>query len=598
MLRVSAAVGALLLSASAWGAPLPANPGGLKEVPAAAPLVVHLRGVEGTADRLFTLVGQVEPKAEGMLRQEFAKFMEKGERGRKLRGLAKDGPIFVAFTEMPKVGNEPKLAVIAAVTNYAAFRDNLLTEEERKALKKDDAGVETTTLDGKPVWFIDRRGYAVVTPNKEVAGVLARRGAGLDTRISKELGGRLAAADLGVYVSMDVFNKDYAKQIKEARETIDGFLKLTLEVVPKEQRAGLEMVQKAVGPTFQAVEDSQGLLLAIELRPAGLNLHAQTELRAGTATARALRETKVSAFKDLGHLPAGQMVYTGVQTSPAVIQAVGGLLFGALVEADSDAAKKVQTAIDGLVKAGPGTRLECSALPLQGLQAWSYEKPAEAAAAQLKLFQGLAAGATFQQGQLKEKPEIKKNAQKYDGFEFHSVKLVWDVEKMLAGQGAALPEEAQKKMLEALKTILGESVTVWFGATDKQLIQVTARDWETARKLLDGYLKQEGGIGPKGNFKEVRQELPAEATFLVVVDLAKYAFVILRLTRPFLEDQFAPLKNLPAAAPEGKPSFVGLAVGLHPDRGGLNLYLSTAAIKDAYQSIAKPLMGQKEARQR
>ena len=94
--------------------------------------------------------------------------MKNGIAGRKLRGLAKNGPIFVAFLEMPKPTEpEPKIAIIAAVTNYAAFRDNILTDGEKKNLKPGD-GYESTVGDfnGQNLFFVDKKHYVVVTPRK------------------------------------------------------------------------------------------------------------------------------------------------------------------------------------------------------------------------------------------------------------------------------------------------------------------------------------------------------------------------------------------------------------------------------------------------
>jgi len=491
---------------------------------------------------------------------------------------------------MPRPREEPKVAVFVAVTNYKEFRDNALTDDEKKALKTED-GVESTIVSGQTIFFLDRKTVAVVTNSKETAVQLARKPAGLDTKISKELGGKLQASDLGVYLSMDVFNKDYAEQIKEAHKTIDDLIKTGLDQVGKEQRAGLEMIQKAIGPIFQAVEDSQGLLLSVELRETGLNLHMQSELRAGTPSSKALQEAKVSAFKDLGHLPEGQMFYTGMQASPALIKAMGTVLFGVINEPDAEAAKKVQAAVAELVKAGPSTRLDSAAIPVQSLQVWTYNNPAEAVDATLQLVQALAAGSMFQSAQLKEKPVIKKNAEKHGDLTFHSIKLTWDLDKMLGASAGQLPEEAQKKMKESLKTMLGDGLTIWLGTDRKHLLQIAAKDWATAEKLLGSYLKNQDGVSEKGNFKEVRKELPAEATVLLVIDLVKYAAAVLQYAKPLLENQFPLPRNFPAAPPKGKVSFVGAAVALQPDRGGFDFYVSTAAMKDVYEAFVVPFLG-------
>ena len=49
---------------------------------------------------------------------------------------------------------------------------------------------------GKTAYFIERRGYAVITADEDVAKSLVKKGAGLDKKISPELGAKLLASDL------------------------------------------------------------------------------------------------------------------------------------------------------------------------------------------------------------------------------------------------------------------------------------------------------------------------------------------------------------------------------------------------------------------
>src|SRR5262249_1091614 len=156
--------------------------------------------------------------------------------GRKLDGLAKDGPIFVVFTEMPHPGTEPKVAVIAAVTNYEDFRNGILKEDERKKLKKDGA-IESTTLDnGESIFLIDRKGFVVATPSKDVADALAKNPAGLAGKVSETVATKFLASDIGLFVNLDPINKEYAEQIKQMREKAEEGFKQIEEQVGKGQQ--------------------------------------------------------------------------------------------------------------------------------------------------------------------------------------------------------------------------------------------------------------------------------------------------------------------------------------------------------------------------
>src|SRR5437868_3334075 len=266
----AALLGLLLAAPAARPAPVPGERGGLDQVPATAPLVIHVRGAEGTKDRITALVKNALPELAPHVENQLQAWWKDGIDGRKLRGLAKDGPIFVAFTEMPKPGAErPPMAVIAAVTSYTEFRDGFLKEDERKGLKEVAKGIEMAAEpNGRDnIYFVNKKDYVVLTPTEEIAKAFVKKQAGLDGRLSKELAGKLLAADVGVYLAMDAFNKDYADQIKQAKEAIDGVRTQAEENVGKSQKSSIDLARKALGPIFQAVQDSQGIRVTREFRP-------------------------------------------------------------------------------------------------------------------------------------------------------------------------------------------------------------------------------------------------------------------------------------------------------------------------------------------
>jgi hypothetical protein len=587
------AVAALLLGSVALAAPVPGDPSALKEVPATAPLVIHVRGVQGVAERFIDLLNQIAPKETAGIRTTLQMFLKDGVNGRKVQGLAKDGPIFVVFTDVPRAGEEPKIAVIAAVTNYRAAVDNLLQEDERKALKKSDAGYESTTMDnGKAIYLIDRKGYAVVTHAKDLAESLLRKPAtGLDSRISPELGAKLLASDVGAYLSMDQFNKEYSEQIKAARNLGEQFIRMSKDAAGKYERSHLELVEKAIGPIFQAVEDSQGLLLALEQRPAGIALNFQSDVRRGTPTGKFLAQAQISAFQDFERLPAGQMFYTAIQPSLAMFQVMGGMMFGVMANLEGKEMKEAKEAVDQLIKARPLSQIGAATMPPAGLQVWTYADANQAMAAQMKLLESLTSGSGFLSGALKEKPVIKPRAQKYGSFEFTSVKVVWDLEKMLGESAANLGEDKKKAMLEMMKKMLGEEAHIWYGTDGKQVVQVAASNWESAEKLLEAYFNSKAPVGPLGNFRAVRKELPAETSIVVLFDLVRYIAAILEYTGPILQGAVPLPANYPPPLPPGKaPSFAGAAITMRPERGSMDLYFSTQAIKDAFETFVQPLL--------
>jgi hypothetical protein len=588
----SAALAALLLAAGpAAAAPAPGERTGLSHVPASAPIVIHIKGVEGVKGRLIALIKEALPEMAPQIIPHLEEGFKEALQGRKLAGMSKDGPIFIVFTEVPKPGVEPpKMAVLIAVDKYEEFRDNILKEEERKALKSNGAGVERTTIENEAAFFVDRKGYAVVAPTEDVATLFTKKQPGLDGKMSRAQAAKLLSSDFGVYISLDTLSKEYAAQIKEGKEQAQKALEQIEQTVGKAQRGSIEMLQKLIGPVFQALGDSQGVLLTAEFRPAGMAIHLQSELRSGSTTSSALKNFKTAAFTDLGRMPPGEVFYFGTDTNAKMLESLGGLAVGAMVDKDAKQAKEIEAALDQMARAGPGVRVDSAAIPPTGLQVWQFEDPAKAVAAMTKLARSADAGGALQGGVLKEKPVIKEGAEKYNDFTLTSVELAWDVEKMAAqaGAGNELPKEIQDKLAEGMKTLLGEKLRYWYGTDGKVFVQVTAKDWASAERLLDRYFKGQKGIGEVAAFRDVRKEMPQEATMLAVVDLIQYLGMMVDTFKP-LAAGFFPLPPTFPGKPD-KPSYVGGSVSLGAERGSLDIYISAAAVHEAFKAFAQPFL--------
>ena len=579
----------------AWTAPVPAEKSSLSWIPADAPVVIHLNGVESLRDHVVAFLKNAVPDRAEFVQQHTDEFFKEGFLGRKLRGLVKDGPIFVVFTEMPKAGEwtEPKVAILVAVTDFAEFRDNILSENEKKNLKHGD-GYDSTVgeLNNENLFFVDKKTYAVVTPRKDVAAAFVKGGPGLDGKMSKVQSAKLLSSDLGVYLSMDIFNKEYADQIKAAHEAADEQMKNLEETVGKAQKSQFELMKKMIGPIFQAVEDSKGALVTLEVRPGGVAWHMQSEVRAGSPTADALKGSKQSAFKDLGKMPAGEVFYVGMEISPDMAKSLGSMLTGLTADPNSEGAKTMVEAFNEWSKSGLSESLGGLKYPLSGVQIAKSADPEKTVAASLKMFKAMGAEGGFQNAHFKEKPQVKEKAEKYNGIDFTSIHMVFDWEKSMeaATGGKEMPEAMKKQMVEGMKKLMGDSVNCWIGTDGKEIIQVFAKDWTSAEKLLDQYSKGADTVADDKAFAVSRKELPAEATFLMEIDAIQYTAVILDFVKPLIEVS-APQAAAKFPAPiKGTPGYVGVAVTLTPERGGFDLFVSSDAVKQIYQGYISPLL--------
>jgi hypothetical protein len=593
-IRLNAALLALLAAASAMpAAPAIEENSPLAIVPASAPIVAYVRGVEATKDRLIVTIKKSLPEFGETVEALINKTWTDGTPdGRKLRGLVKNGPAFAVFTELPKAAGEPKMAIILTVTKYSEFRDNVLTEEERKSIKA-ESGFESATLaTGEPIFFVDKKEYAVVTPAKDVAEAFTKKQKGLDGRISKEQAAKLLASDVSLYVNMDDVNKEYADQIKTAKEGAAQQLKTLAESVEKSQRGSLQLMEKMIDPAFQALEDSHGFLFTVEFRPAGFAIHLETELRDGTATAKAIEGNKLSPFKGMDGLPSDQLIYSCLESNKWLTSSLGRMTFGTSIDPDSKEGKALQAAIDEMVKADPGTLVSGFNIPMQGVKITHYGDPSKGLDSELKMLGALLSGASYSGGLLKEKPKVTPKAQKYGDFEFTGVELKWDLEKMSrdAGGSTPLPDEVKKQIAEGLRRFLGEKQTTWIGTDGKVVLQVTASDWAAAEKLLDNYAKGTHSAGTLAAYRDIRKELPAEASAIALVDVVRGVGVILEFTKPILENVIPVPVKLPAAPANVASSYSGGALTLKGRRAGVDLFISATTIHGIYQHYVQPVI--------
>jgi len=576
----------LVAAAPGRAAPAPVTPGEspLAVVPAQAPIVVHLHGVMRTKDRLATLVKNalpdIGPFAAAQLDQALSGVLE----GRKLQGVDPAGPVFLTFLEMPK-GDADQLAValIARVTKYADFRDGLLTDDERKSLKPDNAGYERAEIMGREYFFVDRGAYAVLTPNKDTAAQLTKKQPGLDGKISTEIGRKFLEADLAAYVNLAAVNKEFGDQIRGARQ----FMELAIEAMPASgtDKQSVEMAKTVFGGVFQLIEDGRAFVVGFDFRPEGLALHLQAQVGAETKTNKFLKDQKPAPLESLGTLPAGLTSYTASALGDAMLRALAPLMYGA--SGTDEGKKTMDAAIEQLIASGQKVTLSATNVPPAGINVVTCDDPAKAAQAQVKIFRALGEGATFQNAAIKGKPEIKENAESYKGFKFNYSRIVFDIDKI----AEAIPGGGED-VKKAMKKLLGEDIKSWFGTDGKRYVTLIAKDWTTAKEHLDTYLDGSRSLGSDPAYAATRKQLPAEATVLVLADAGKFA----QAMTDYMLAIFKAIPGVPFNLPaEVKPvatntSYMGVAISFRAEHGGFEMFLPAKAVQEI-RKVITPLLG-------
>jgi hypothetical protein len=570
------------LAALLLAVPARAQDSALAAIPAQSPIVLHVRGIERTKDRLLTTVKNALPDLGQQLQAHIEMGLQQALEGRELRGLPAEGPVFFAFTEMPKPGGDvPAVALVFRVTDAAAFRKGILTEDERKTLKRDPAGFEEVMLRNHAAYVIDRGGYITITPSKDVAVQFTKPRPGLNGKLSPDLARKLLEADVSLYVDTAAVNKEYGDQIQGGRQILELVMQQGDTGVNKGTMA---MARQVLGGAFQAFADSRAFLLAFEFRPEGFAVHGGVQVGPDSKTNEFLKTVSPSELNEVGSLPAGQMAYTALRLGPALGKVLQPLLLGAVADPDSEQGKAIRQALEQIAAAGPRALLQAQSLGGEGILVGQYADPAKAAQANLALFRALKEGVNFNSIIIKQ-AEVKPNAQKHRDFQLHHAQLVWDYEKMAEGQPGG------KEVAEAMKKMLGEGTEIWFGTNGKVYVQVAAKDWAKAQSYLDAYLAGKTTVGQAPAFAAARKQMPAQGTMLALYDVPQSA----RAASEILGAVFKGMGlgnpgQAPAGGP-GKPSFGGAIVTFQAGQASFDVWIPGAAVAEVRRQVEPLLRG-------
>lgn len=553
----------------------------LVAVPADAPIVFHVKGVERVSGRVKALSAAAAPELGKVLEQRVDQIFRQVLGDRKITGVPADGPIFLATLTLPQGGSEPPMAVIARVTKYSDFRDGLLTADEKKAAKS-EGGIEAVEIEGKTVFLVDRQNFAIIATEKGAAETLAKKYAGLDSKLSKGMAEKFLGYDLGVYVDMAVVNEKQGDAIRQSRDMLLSLAEQGAAGDPQQAEAA----QKMIGGLFQAMLDSRGFVVAADFRPEGLALHVQSRVGAETESNAFLKSQKPAALAGIGTLPSDQMVYMTALLSPDSMKSI--MTIGQGAGTPNEAMKK---AIQEMVAAGPRAYCSAASFPLAQLTAQEFDNPKKAIDATLAMFRAMGDEETVARMMLKGPPQVKVDAKTHKDIKFTEYKMEFDIDKMAEKNPAGA--EATKAMMNKM---MGGGMTGWIGTDGKQVINVTGKDWDVAKATLDAYLAGASTLAKSEAFQSTRKALPASASMLAVADAGRLTFALtdigvtvmksmggLGLPLPPMPDEIKPVKT--------ETVYIGVAVTLQPESGAFDLFFPAKAVPEIKKVVMQLFMG-------
>jgi hypothetical protein len=444
--------GVLALPAAGGEAPL-------AQLPAETPVLVSLRGLQATRERLATMIKNGEPDLAPLVTAQMDAALEKVLDGRKLAGLDPNGPLFLAFTSLPSPGQGGSpVALVARVTDYKALRNGFLKAEERNSLKKERAGVEVATIEGKEVYLLHRDSYLVATAEKEVLDkFLDLKGATLQSTLSKDIAAQLQGSDLAVYVNMAAVNKEFGAMIPTFRQMLLGVIDQAAGSEGQFDKNTAQLAKMSIEALFQGVQDSKHVLLTTSIRPEGLALHVEVGVGKDTPSNKLLKEAKVGPLTDLATLPPGYVGYQAMELWPAALKALQPLMLVVMGFPEAEGREALRKALDEVVAAGPGVLLSAEGTPTRRLKVDRYKEPARALDALLKVHQAVAGSKQYNLFPLKEPAVFRLNAETFRGNKFHYFRVKYDFEEKFKKEPDAAEQVARAKKQN------GEGFQQWFG---------------------------------------------------------------------------------------------------------------------------------------
>lgn len=603
---MSRSIPALVLTVVAWiVSPAFAAPIGKPEpakvelpIPAKAMLVAQVQGIERTRDRLTKLFKAADPAAAEAITKEFDRFLEAELPGRDLKALPANARVFVAINSFDNINTpeDAELAVLFPSTDYKAFQQKLLTAEERKEFKKGRT-VDRVEKDGVTTYFVDltAKGYVAVTRNSDTADLYAGKYVALTP---KDMGEAVAeaflSADVSVYVNLDRVNDEYGDKIKQFR----GLFQLLLQQgggmgFPGLDKKQMELVKSLYDGLFQALEDGKGFTLEVDFRPEGLAFRVEAAFTPDSTTTKSLGGEKPGKVEILGELPAGKMSYTAGKLGAKLSAAMAKLSQEYVPEEGDDKASALVEKYAELLAAASGNGFASAGSgPTASLEVLSPKDAEALVAANLAVVKRLTAGGSFHGVVLKDKPVVKEAAQKHAGFTLHETRFVLDYDATVE---KIEDKNLRETTLASMKRLVGEKPTVWFGTDGKRFVKLSAKDWDSAKKLLDDLTSGKASVGATASFKATRGQLPVDASAIGLFDLAE----VLASMSEQVGDVAATIPGLPIGPipklkkPDGEPVYLGAAMAITPGALRFDAFVPVASYGVGKKMLA-PLLEKKD----
>jgi hypothetical protein len=152
-------------------------------------------------------------------------------------------------------------------------------------------------------------------------------------------------------------------------------------------------------------------------------------------------------------------------------------------------------------------------------------------------------------------------------------------------------------MKTQLERMVGEEMKMWFGTDGKTYVAATAKDWKSAKAMIEEYTQGKQPLAKDDAFRLVRRNLPADATGMFLFDTGRCVYEIVEFARDMLQGIGGLIPGgAPGAMaipvlpkPTGGAAYTGIALSLRPEVAKVDIFVPTTAVQQL-RKLFSPLL--------
>lgn len=528
-------------------------------IPAKSLFVVQLTSHEELKKKIEQFVDAALPDLAKGFKSEFEDGIKEMLKGRSLEALEPNQSIYFVISDVDFLEGSPVLAVFLPIKDYKTFREKGLSAEERKSFRRLQGKIDTIDVQDETTYLVDRSdlGYVVILQDREFAELYAEN----YPRLTREaLGEQLAPgffdADISFLMNFDRLNELYGENIAQFKQLFQFALGQAGPDTGLDEKQ-IEQIKLFYDVLFQGLEEGRAFTFAINLPPEGIHMRMQYAALPSSSTAKNFSDEKNIEDFDLKALPANMASY-GFARQSANLSKFADLLNPEfeVPEDENRATLAMKKYSEQFVTTRAKPHKYALTMAKNSIEVYTPDDPKKLAEAKSELLKLMPKSARYYNVPLKKEPKMLEVKDKVAGFDLQGAEIQVDFESLLDEEDD--PELAEVTIATA-KLFLQETTRIWFGSNGKEYVQVSAENFETAKKLIEDYQAGKNNLGENPRMLAIRKLFPEKVSSVTYMDVVQ---MLTQLSKGFRKTLAQvpglPIGELPELKPiETKPIYAG-----------------------------------------